>query len=124
MALLDRWPAGHDRPAPTRRHTTRDRRSPGPPRPGPWPSGSFHFSSGSIHRPRPGSARLGGWGASLRTGRGGGWYRLGSGVVDQVPEPVGAGPLDGAGGQPTVLPAAEGFGAVVESALGYEVVGA
>jgi hypothetical protein len=44
-------------------------------------------------------------------------------MVDAEAEAVGAGPFDGAGGQPAALPAAEGFGAVVESTDRYEVVG-
>jgi len=52
------------------------------------------------------------------------WELVGAVVVDEEAEAVGAGPFDGAGGQASVSPAAEGFGAVVESALRYEVVDA
>ena len=62
----------------------------------------------------PGSAVSGSSGREL----------VGAVVVDEEAEAVGAGPFDGAGGQASVSPAAEGFGAVVESALRYEVVDA
>jgi len=52
------------------------------------------------------------------------WDLVCAGVVDDEAESVRAGPFDSAGGQASASPAAEGFGAVMEPALRYEVVDA